>query len=273
MTDQVQMDVLAYSSRMINWAPLGKLLFTFSLLIVGLASDNIYVSLVNLCIGLGLMTYSTNLKLPSIIFLAISQAILILVIGCGMISILGDPNQPAILLEGHDRLLWMEIHITAESFNRAWLVFFRAVAGVTLMLAFATSTPIPHIAHALKQVRLPNEFIEIVVLVYRYAFLLLERAESMFSAARSRLGFNGFRRSLSSTAGIFVNVFITSLEVAERSQPALESRNYNGSFPIYRMPSKVGVYWIILTVVICVSIYMFGHFIPSPDMTTVLGVK
>ncbi len=272
MTGQAQMDVLAYSSRMIGWAPLGKLLFTISLLTVGLASNNIYVSFINLCIGLGLMAYSTSFKLPSIIFLAIFQAILILIIGCGIISILGDPNQPAILLAEYDRFLWIEIHITAESFNRAWLIFFRAVAGVTLMLAFATSTPIPHIAHALKQVRLPNEFIEIVVLVYRYAFLLLERAESMFSAARCRLGFNGFRRSVSSTAGIFVNVFITSLEVAERSQPALESRNYTGSFPIYRMPNKVGAYWIIMTVVVCITVYLFGYFITDPNIAMILGV-
>jgi cobalt ECF transporter T component CbiQ len=273
MSEQVQMDVLAYSSRMIHWAPLGKLFFTFSLLIVGLASNNIFVSIINLCIGLGLMAYSTNLKLPPIIFIAILQAILILIIGCGMVSILGDPSQPAVMLVNTEKILWIKIHITAASFNHAWLIMFRAVAGVTLMLSFATSTPIPHVAYALKQVRVPKDVIEIVVLIYRYAFLLLERAEVMWNAARCRLGFNGFRRSLSTTASIFVNVFITSLEIAERSQPALESRNYNGNFPIYRMPNRVGTYWIILTISACVSFYLFGYYAIAPDMAAlILGV-
>lgn len=273
MSEQVQMDVLAYSSRMIHWAPLGKLLLTISLLIVGLISNNIFVLIINLCVGIGLMIYSTNFRLPPIIVLAILQAILILIIGCGMVSILGDPSQPVVMFVETDKILWITIHITGDSFNQAWLIMFRAVAGVTLMLAFASSTPIPHVAYALKQIRLPKDVIEIVVLVYRYAFLLLERAEVMWKAARCRLGFNGFRRSLSTTASIFVNVFITSLEIAERSQPALESRNYNGSFPIYRMPNKVGAYWIVLSVLASVIFYLLGYYIPAPDMAALmLGV-
>lgn len=270
MSEQVQMDVLAYGSRMIRWAPLGKLLFTFSLLILALVSDNIFVPIITFCIGLGLMAYSTNFRLPPIIGLAILEAILIMVIGCGMVSILGDSSEPAVLLNGTGELLWIDIHITANSFNHAWLIMFRAIAGVTLMLSFASSTPIPHIAHALKQMKVPKEVIEIVVLVYRYAFLLLERAEVMWNAAKCRLGFNGARRSMSTTAGILVNVFITSLEIAERSQPALESRNYSGSFPIYRMPNKIGLYWVILTVMVCTTIYVFGYFAPSPNMAAIV---
>ncbi|MDN5356969.1 MAG: energy-coupling factor transporter transmembrane protein EcfT [Candidatus Methanomethylophilaceae archaeon] len=270
MSEQVQMDVLAYGSRMIHWAPLGKLLFTFSLLILALVSDNIFVPIITFCIGLGLMAYSTNFRLPSIIGLAILEAILIMTIGCGMVSILGDPSEPAVLLSGTSELLWIDIHITANSFNHAWLIMFRAVAGVTLMLSFASSTPIPHIAYALSQLKIPKEVIEIVVLVYRYAFLLLERAEVMWNAAKCRLGFNGARRSMSTTAGILVNVFITSLEIAERSQPALESRNYVGSFPIYRMPNKVGLYWAMVTAMVCTALYIFGYFAPSPNMAAII---
>ncbi len=270
MSEQVQMDVLAYGSRMVRWSPLGKLLFTFSLLILALLSDNIFVPIMTFCVGICLMAYSTKFKLPSIIGLAILEAILIMVIGCGMVSVLGDPSEPSVFLKDTEEFLWIEIHITENSFNHAWLIMFRAIAGVTLMLSFASSTPIPHIAYALIQLRIPKEVVEIVVLVYRYAFLLLERTEVMWNAAKCRLGFNGIRRSMSTTAGILVNVFIISLEVAERSQPALESRNYNGSFPIYRMPNKIGLYWFVLTAATCVSLYVIGYYIPFPNMATIL---
>lgn len=266
MSEQVQMDVLAYSSRMIGWAPLAKLLFTFSLLIVGLVSDNILVPVATFFIGLGLMIYSTNMKLPPIIAVAILEAIIILVIGCGMISILGDPSSPAVMLKDTEKILWLKIHITADSFNQSWLVMFRAVAGVTLMLSFATSTPIPHIANALRQIKVPPQLIEITVLIYRYAFLLLERAETMWNAAKCRLGFNGYRRTFSTTASIIVNSFITSLEIAERSQPALYSRNFNGTFPLYREPKKLRTRHVILTVAVCTVLYAFGYYFPSPDM-------
>ncbi|MGE0014579.1 MAG: cobalt ECF transporter T component CbiQ [Candidatus Methanomethylophilaceae archaeon] len=270
MSEQVQMDVLAYGSRMIRWAPLGKLLFTFSLLILALLSDNILVPIITFCAGICLMAYSTNFRLPPIIGLAIAEAILIMVVGCGMVSILGDPSEPSVFLKGTEKFLWIDIHITENSFNHAWLIMFRAIAGVTLMLSFASSTPIPHMAYALSQLRIPKEVIEIVVLVYRYAFLLLERTEVMWNAAKCRLGFSGLKRSMSTTAGILVNVFITSLEIAERSQPALESRNYNGSFPIYRMPNKIGLYWFAVTAAACISLYVFGYFVPAPNIAALL---
>ncbi|MGI5964552.1 MAG: cobalt ECF transporter T component CbiQ [Candidatus Methanomethylophilaceae archaeon] len=270
MSEQVQMDVLAYSSRMIEWAPLAKLLFTFSLLILGLVSDNILVPVITFFTGLCLMAYSTNMKLPPVVAIAILEAILILIIGCGMISILGDPSAPAIMLKDTEKILWLKVHITAESFNQAWLVMFRAIAGVTLMLSFATSTPIPHIANALRQVKVPPQLIEITVLVYRYAFLLLERAETMWNAAKCRLGFNGYRRSFSTVSGIIVNSFITSLEIAERSQPALYSRNFNGTFPLYREPKKLRAVHVIFTVGICAVLYALGYFLPSPDMALLI---
>ena len=109
ISDQVEMDELAYSSRMVDWSPLGKLLFTVLLLITGLLTQSIAVPMTAFCIGLGLMAYSTNMKLPPVIALAIAEAVLIMVIGCGMISILGDKSQPA-LMEG--KLLWFDMYMT-----------------------------------------------------------------------------------------------------------------------------------------------------------------
>ena len=40
------------------------------------------------------MAYSTNLKIPMILALAIGEAILIMIIGSGMISIMGDVTRP-----------------------------------------------------------------------------------------------------------------------------------------------------------------------------------
>ena len=147
MSEQLEMDELAYSSRMVDWAPLGKLLFVLSLMIVGLVTESIVVPIITFTIGLLLMAYSTNLKIPMILALAIGEAILIMIIGSGMISIMGDIDSPA-LWTGN--ILWIDIHMTELSFNNAWQIFSRAIAGVTLMLSFASSTPIPHLAQAFR---------------------------------------------------------------------------------------------------------------------------
>ena len=255
MSEEAQMDALAYSSRMLHWAPLGKLLFVISILIVNICTNSMLVPFVTLAIGLGLMAYSTNFKIPLFIGLALAEAILILAIGCGMISITGDANTEAIW---DTQILWMHVHMTEESFNKAWLVLFRGFAGMAVMMSFATSTPIPHLSYALKQLHMPAEVSELVVLIYRYGFLLIERMEVMWNAAACRMGFNGFMNTMRTTASIAVGIFISSSNLADKAQVALECRNYQGVFPVYNTPPKVGLKWIVVSVGAFVAILLFG---------------
>ena len=249
------MDELAYSSRMVDWAPLGKLLFVLSLMIVGLVTESIVVPIITFTIGLLLMAYSTNLKIPMILALAIGEAILIMIIGSGMISIMGDVDSPALWT---GKILWIDIHMTELSFNNAWQIFARAIAGVTLMLSFASSTPIPHLAQAFRSLHVPNEITELIVLIYRYAFLLLERFLVMIDAAQCRLGYNGPITAMKSYAGAMAGTFIFSMELAEKSEAALACRNYKGYVPLFHPPQKMSVLWVVVSLGAAVGLYFFG---------------
>ena len=256
-SEHIQMDALAYSSRMLNWAPLGKLLLVIVVLIANVMTDSVVTALAVLAIGLALMAYSTNMRIPFMLGVAIGEAILILIVACGIISINGDTSQPCIWRAD---FLWLDLYMTADSFNQAWLVMIRAVAGITVMMAFATSTPIPHLAQALRQIRIPDEICEIVVLIYRYAFLLLERMDTMWSAANSRLGFSGFKRSMKTIASIAVGIFTSSMNMAEKAQVSLECRGYRGYFPIWNRPQRAGVGWVAAAVAVFALLYVLGMY-------------
>ena len=254
-SEHIQMDALAYSSRMLHWPPLGKLLLVIVVLIANIMTDSVITALAVLVLGLVLMAYSTNMRIPFILGVFIAEAILILIVACGIISINGDTSQPCIWQAD---FLWMDLYMTADSFNQAWLVMIRAIAGLTVMMAFATSTPIPHLAQALRQIRIPDEICEIVVLIYRYAFLLLERLDTMWSAASSRIGFSGFRRTMSTTASIAVGIFTSSMNMADKAQVSLECRGYRGYFPIWNRPKKAGIGWVALAAAVFVLLYLLG---------------
>ena len=256
-SEHIQMDALAYSSRMLNWAPLGKLLLVIVVLIANVMTDSVVTALAVLAIGLALMAYSTNMRIPFMLGVAIGEAILILIVACGIISINGDMSQPCIWRAD---FLWLDLYMTADSFNQAWLVMIRAVAGITVMMAFATSTPIPHLAQALRQIRIPDEICEIVVLIYRYAFLLLERMDTMWSAANSRLGFSGFKRSMKTIASIAVGIFTSSMNMADKAQVSLECRGYRGYFPIWNRPQRAGVGWVAAAVAVFALLYVLGTY-------------
>ena len=254
-SEHIRMDALAYSSRMLNWAPLGKLILVIAVLIVNVMTDSVITALAVLVLGLALMAYSTNMRIPFMLGVAIAEALLILIVACGIISINGDHSQPCIWSAD---FLWLDFYMTADSFNQAWLVLLRSVAGITMMMAFATSTPIPHLAQALRQIRIPDEICEIVVLIYRYAFLLLERMDTMWSAAGSRLGFSGIRRSISTVASIAVGIFTSSMNLADKAQVSLECRGYRGYFPIYNRPQRAGIGWISVAVIAFALLYILG---------------
>ena len=254
-SEHIQMDALAYSSRMLNWAPLGKLLLVVVVLVVNVMTDSVITALAVLALGLVLMAYSTNMRIPFMLGVAIGEAVLILIVACGIISINGDTSQPCIWRAD---FLWLDLYMTADSFNQAWLVMLRAVAGITVMMAFATSTPIPHLAQALRQIRVPDEICEIVVLIYRYAFLLLERMDTMWSAANSRLGFTGFKRSMRTLASIAVGIFTSSMNLADKAQVSLECRGYRGYFPIWNRPRRAGLGWVAVAVAAFALLYWLG---------------
>ncbi len=255
--EHVQMDTLAYSSRMLEWSPLGKLLMTIAILVVNVLTDSVITAITILIMGIVLMFYSTNMRVPRILLLAIGEALMILIIACGIISVNGNTSDPCIW---SGEFLWMDFYMTSASFNQAWLVLIRAVSGVTVMLAFATSTPIPHLSQALRQTHIPVEVCEIIVLIYRYAFLLLERMEIMWSAAGSRMGFSGFKRSIHTVSSIAVGMFVSSMNLADKAQIALECRGYRGYFPIYNRPPKAGLKWVAISAFVFIGFYLLGTY-------------
>ncbi len=235
-------DELAYTSPMRHWPPLGKFLLALSLLIVSLVSSSLVIPLIVFIVGLSLLFVSTHLRFPKVIGLAILEGMGIFLIGAVIIAFVTMEGKVLFDLN----LLSFHLRLTEGGLLRGMTVFFRALAGITVMLFFATSTPIPHFAAALRQLRIPSYITELVILVYRYSFLLFEQLGVLYTAAQCRLGFRGTRNKIRTTGKLAVGLFIKSLDVAERSQVALFCRNFKGDFPTFRPPTRMTAGWALL---------------------------
>ncbi|QLH74435.1 MAG: cobalt ECF transporter T component CbiQ [Methanomassiliicoccales archaeon] len=250
-------DELAYQSRLRQWPPLGKFLLTLSLLIVALTTDSILIPLMTFFIGACLLVYSTGLRFPRMIGMLILDGLVVILVGCLVIALITKGGGE---VARFDVMGWT-LTLDRDGLNLSTLVLMRALAGITIMLAFITSTPVPHFAMALRQLRVPKEIMELTVLVYRYSFLLLEQLETMTIAASSRLGFKGIRNSLRTSSRLAVGLFSRSLSMAERSQVALNCRNYKGDFPIYRPPRRLTLAWVIGPIGLAIIIYIIDNFL------------
>ena len=82
------------------------------------------------------------------------------------------------------------------------------------------------------------------------------------------MGFNGFMNKIRTAAAIAVGIFTSSSNLADKAQIALNCRNYQGIFPVYNAPPKVGVKWVVLSIGTAVIIYIIGiHTVGMIDMS------
>ncbi|HSA35250.1 MAG TPA: cobalt ECF transporter T component CbiQ [Methanomassiliicoccales archaeon] len=249
-----EVDELAYRSAALRWSPAGKFLFVISLLVASLLANTLLVPLLVLIIGIALLGYSVRFRFPKVIGLLVLEGVAIIIMG-GLVIAIVTPGDTVWTLD----LLLFKLTFTDAGLSTAALVTLRALAGISVMLFFATSTPIPHFADMLVRLKVPKEFAELMVMVYRYSFMLLDEAARMHLAAQCRLGFRGRMNTLRTYAKMMVGMFIRSMETAERSNVGMQCRNYQSGVAMLRQPKGITYFWAVLSVVSFLSFYQLNQ--------------
>ena len=245
-------DTAAYKSPMLHWSPLAKLFLIISLLVLDIASKTIWMSVFTFVTGLSLFLYGSRLRPPGILMKLFVYAQVLIIISAIIFAIVTPGESVASLNIG------ITINFTDAGVSFAFLMYARATAALLLLYAFAVSTPVPHLAEALRKLRFPDVFVEMLVLIYRYTFLLMETAESMHLAAECKFGYSGYKRSMSTTARLAVGIFMRSLDTAEKGQVALQCRNYRGEFQtLSSFDKKSGSATVFCAAVVCVAVVFF----------------
>lgn len=149
--------------------------------------------------------------------------------------------------------------ITEKSLGTALQVFFKAMAGMSALYMMALSTPVSEILQVLEKLHLPGLLVELMHLIYRYIFILLEAAKQMQTAVKARMGDCNFFRSCISFAGIAGNLFIISLKKAGVYYDALLARGYDGRLEFLQEERQVKgghvvfcmAYWLCIFMIDC----------------------
>ena len=79
---------------------------------------------------------------------------------------------------------------------------------------------------ALRRMHIPGFLVEMMELVYRYIFVLLEAASQIRNAQECRLGYATLKTGFYSTGQLISNLFLRAYRQADRTYTAMESRGY-----------------------------------------------
>ena len=160
-----------------------------------------------------------------------------LVIGVASIAIsIGTIPSPGSLVVGP---IW--INVTPDTLIQAFKLLMRSLGCASTMNFLALTTPMVDLIELGRRIHLPALLIDLMSLIYRFLFTLLDCLDQMVLAQEVRLGFNGFRTSLHSAAQIGANLFIEAFRKSQRLEIALEGREWEGSLrvlpQVYRHPN------------------------------------
>ena len=217
-------DHYAYASGMRKLPAQFKMAWSMFFLLFCIIADNMLVSLYIIIImavvtvGLGRVSFFDYLNL-----LKVPLAFILL--GCVAV-LLGVSSEP---VGGYSiNLHWFYLYTTKEGIYAACNLILKAFGAVSALYAMTLSTPAGEMIMVLQAMHVPSLVVELMNMIYRYIFILLEVQCRMKHAAEARLGYEDFRTSCYTFSGTAANLLVISLKKAGSYYDALEARCYDG---------------------------------------------
>jgi cobalt/nickel transport system permease protein len=131
-------------------------------------------------------------------------------------------------------LFGLEITGSQEGLAEGLQITDRIVGGVSLVIALGFATPFIEFMAALSWLRIPKSFIEIMMFAYRYLFVFLEDATTIYSAQKNRLGYSGIKKGLSSFGVLTGSLVLRGFEQSQKTADAMVQRGYTGDIPFQK---------------------------------------
>jgi cobalt/nickel transport system permease protein len=222
--------------------PRTKLVVAVSLILAVIVSDR---PLIPLCVGTCCVAIMLVIRIPLTIVL------LRLVAPMGIVAVL-------IVLKIFltDATPFMEFNLfgrriigSQEGLYEGLLVGSRVLGSVSVVLLLSFVSPANKIFHALRWFRVPETWVEVALLVYRYVFILIDQTADVILAQKMRLGYSNVTRSLNSAAMLAGTVMGRSMEQAMRTFEAMTLRGYTGKHKFAPLPDLPRIEWAVIILV------------------------
>lgn len=143
----------------------------------------------------------------------------------GLIVETGNPSPNALLRFSLFGVWW---NITEASLLHAAVTALKAMNGLCAIRLAMLCLSFEEAMTIAKRMHLPDVFIELIVLSYRYMFGIRKSANEVLLAQQQRLGYGSFRSAIRSFSTMLAAVFIKSLRLSLQNYQAMQVRGYRG---------------------------------------------
>lgn len=254
--ENISIDFYAYTSKIKNWNSRFKMIFSMTVIAVCILLDNPYVSIsvilgmTYLTIikgGLSLRDYLSVLMIP-IVFILISIFTISVDISRNPI---GEYN--LYLGVGY-------VFTSKEMLTKGLFLLLKILGAISALQMMSLSTPSSDIIYVLRKAHVPKLIIELMNMIYRYIFILMDVSSKMKNSAEARLGYCDIKTSYYTFGRIGSNMLIVSFKKANAYYDAMEARCYDGELIFLEEEKKLDkklVFWASVFIVFLVGLWSF----------------
>lgn len=252
----VSIDYYAYMSKIRHWNPTFKVLLSIMTLVLCIVLNNPYVSAVVILA----MSYLTIIKGE----LPIHKYMPILLIQVGFIFIgtstisVDFSKQP---MGQYNLYLGFCYAFTSKAkLKEAFFLMLKVFAAISATQMMSLSTPYSEIIYVLRKARVPKLIIELMNMIYRYIFILMDVYIKMKNSAESRQGYCDIKTSFLSFGNIASNMLVISLKKANSYYDAMEARCFDGDLIFLEEDKKIDTIQIVSAVAFILFLILLWGF-------------
>lgn len=219
-------DFYACHSKIRHWNPEFKVGFSIILLLFCVLANHPAVSCV-IILTSAIITVGMGGLRARQYFSVLTIPITFILLGSIAVAIDFSPRPVG---DFHLYLFRGYLYLTYESLWNTLFLILKVFGAVSAMFIMTLSTPSHELFSVLRRAHCPSLIVELMHMIYRYIFILMEVQRNMRISAESRLGFCDFKTSCYSFGQIAGNLFIVALKKANAYYDAMEARCYDGTF-------------------------------------------
>ncbi|BAB75644.1 cobalt ECF transporter T component CbiQ [Anabaena sp. FACHB-709] len=231
----LQIDTLAYTNKLRRLAPGQKLLLAIALLMITAFAHPLVQILIALWMSIWTIFYA---GIPAKIYLK-----LIYIAGFFWLTSL-----PALAINGvgisqlnlvqNDAVYGVNIgfyylYISQHGLEQVWQIFTRAIASISCLYFVMLTIPFTDLLQTLRRYGFPILLTDLLLLMYRFIFVLLKTASDLWTAQQARNGYATFSLSMKSLSLLISQLFQRTLEKYQQISLSLVSRGFNGEFQVW----------------------------------------
>ncbi|OPY59795.1 MAG: Cobalt transport protein CbiQ [Pelotomaculum sp. PtaU1.Bin035] len=229
----LRIDQFAYENRLRSVHPAEKFSYAVLTLTICLVASRPLISLAIILVMGGSIVLQAGIPPKFYIKLMLVPMVFLLV---GVLTVALQVSRVSLPLLWGLTVWNLNAGVTAASLGLAANLFLKSLGAVSCLYFLALTTPVLEIIWVMKKAKVPTLFLELMLLVYRFIFVLMETASKIYISQASRHGYASLKASYSSIAWLAANLFAKSYCHARQLFAALLARCYQEELKVLEMP-------------------------------------